>query len=215
MEKASIRSEHAMNRWRVYGLGEWGQTKGACITDYKWCHKGGDNEFYDLDGKPLEGFKPCGIGLDFGDNDPNAGIRLYKDESGRFIAEEVLYQSKLDLSTIYNRLHKYGDKVHADYSWPQSIRELSNRGLDIVRCEKGPDSIKNGIDLINDVEIYIVRGSNNLAKEIQVYRYKEDKDGNLVDGKYEGPDHAIDALRYVLVANSTKKEFKVINLWEE
>ena len=79
----------------------------------------------------------------------------------------------------------------------------------VLKCKKGPDSIKAGIDLINEVDLYVVRGSNNLAQEFQTYRYKHDKDGNLVDGKYEGPDHIVDALRYVLTRMRKKRTLKI------
>ena len=215
LEKQSTRSDYMMNEWRVYGLGEWGQTEGACITDYKFCHKGNENEFYDDNGNALEGFQLVGVGLDFGNNDPNAAVALYKDDSHRFIVEEILYQPKMEIDSIFNVIKKYDTVVYADYAWPQTINELNRRFSKIgatsrvLKCKKGPDSIKAGIDLINEVDLYVVRGSNNLAQEFQTYRYKHDKDGNLVDGKYEGPDHIVDALRYVLTRMRKKRTLKI------
>ena len=214
MKKDSERSDYMMNIWKVYGLGEWGTTEGACIKDYKFCHKA-DDAFYDDDGKPLQGFQLVGMGLDFGNNDPNAAVALYKDDSHRFIVEEIMYQPKMQLDSIYKIIEKYDTVVYADHAWPQSINELnvkfSNKGYSarVTPCKKGPDSIKAGIDLINEVDLYVVRGSNNLAQEFQTYRYKRDKDGNLVDGKYEGPDHLVDALRYVLTRNRKRREINV------
>ena len=209
LERQSTRSDYMMNEWKVYGLGEWGQTRGACITDYKWCHKASENEFYDDFGNALEGFKLVGMGLDFGNNDPNAAVNLFKDEHGRFIVEEILYQNKMDYKGIYNAIKGYDTKIYADYAWPLVIKELNRKGLRVLKCKKGPDSIKAGIDLINEVDLFVVRGSNNLAKEFQTYRYKENKDGDPMDGKYAGPDHLIDALRYVLTRNRTKKQVKI------
>ena len=208
LERQSTRSDYMMNEWLVYGLGQWGQTKGACIKDYKWCHRDTEGKFYDLDGNDMEGYRLCGVGLDFGNNDPNAAVALYKnDEKKSFIVDEILYKPKLSIKSIYNTINKYDARTYADYSWPQTINELNRLfgTSKVLKCKKGPDSIKNGIDLINEVDLYITRGSNNLAKEFQIYRYKEDKDGNLVDGKYEGPDHLVDALRYVLSRNIKKK----------
>lgn len=209
LEKQSTRSEYMMNEWKVYGLGEWGQVQGACIRDYKWCHKGNPGEFYDLDGNALEGYHLCGIGLDFGNNDPNAAVALYKNDSNGFIVDEILYRPHLEISAIYGALKGYETVIYADYAWPQTIMELNKKGLNVRKCKKGPDSIKNGIDLINEVDLFVTRGSNNLAKEFLTYRYKTDKDGNLVDGKYEGADHLVDALRYVLSRNIKKKQLKV------
>ncbi len=220
LKRQSTRSAYMLNEWKVYGLGEWGALAGACIKDYGWCHKGSDGSFYsveeDSEGNPagstLEGYKLCGIGLDFGNNDPNAGVALYKhSEKKSFIAEEILYKPGISIPYMHRLLSKYDTTIYADYSWPQTIMEL-NRLFNtnkVLKCKKGPDSIKNGIDLINEVELFVVRGSNNLAKEFQMYRYKEDKDGNLVDGKFEGPDHLVDALRYVLTRNIKKRKLKL------
>ena len=196
----STRSDYAMNEWKVYGLGEWGQTRGACITDYKFCRKDADGYFYDeKTGDALDGFQAVGVGLDFGDNDPNAAVLLHKHkERQSYIAEEIMYKPGLLPVDIYNELKDYDLDVYADYSNGTVLRDLDNRGLSIHKCRKGNDSIKYGTNLINELDLYIVRGSDNLQKEFELYRYKEDKDGNLVDGKYEGPDHLVDALRYVL-----------------
>ena len=208
LEKQSTKSDYMLNEWKVYGLGEWGQTRGACIKDYGECHYA-EGDFYDMDGKPIEGYKLAGIGLDFGNNDPNAAVALFKNDSNEFIAHEILYRPKMEIQSIWRALKDYDCIIYADYAWPQTINELRRKGLNIHKCKKGPDSIKNGIDLINEVPLKITRGSNHLAMEFQTYRYKEDKDGNLVDGKYEGPDHIVDALRYVLTRCIKKKQIKV------
>ena len=215
LERQSTRSEYMLNEWKVYGLGEWGQVQGACIRDYKWCHSGDPGEFYDLAGNPLEGYHLCGIGLDFGNNDPNAAVALYKNDSNSFIVDEILYKPHLEISQLYKAIKGYDTIIYADYAWPQTINELnrlfqrSNGTTPVRKCRKGPDSVKNGIDLINEVDLYVTRGSNNLGKEFLSYRYKQDKDGNLVDGKTEGPDHLVDALRYVLSRNIKKRNAKI------
>ena len=39
--------------------------------------------------------------------------------------------------------------------------------------------------------------------------HKQDKDGNLMDNKYEGPDHLVDSLRYVLSRFTGKRTVKI------
>ena len=213
LEAQSTRSESAMNEWKVYGLGEWGRTRGACIDDYKVCEATGEYpfvEFTDAEGQPLQGFSPRDIGMDFGDNDPNAGVLLYANEdSSEFIFDEILYKNKMRQEEIYKVLKKYDCLTYADYNFPQTLRFLQDKGLKVKKCRKGPDSIKHGIDLINEKTVYVTKRSKNLLNEFMTYRYKEDKDGNPVDGKYEGPDHLVDACRYVLKEN-TRPAFWVI-----
>lgn len=197
MESASTKSAYHENRWKVYGLGEWGTLEGACIKDYEV-----------VDNIP-DGYKLSDIGLDFGNNDPNAAVALYKDDSGGFLVDEVLYKPKLQIQDISKALKPFDATIFADYAWPQTINELRGLGHRIVKCKKGPDSIKAGIDMINEVDLKVTSRSKNLLNEFGLYRYKMDKDNTLVDGKFEGPDHAVDALRYVLTANKRKRQIKI------
>ena len=208
MERMSTRSEAMMWEWKVYGLGEWGQISGACISDYKICDVDDQGNFW-YNGEPLQGYQSGDIGLDFGNNDPNAAVKIYNKENESFIFDELLYKNKMDLSAIYDSIKFESGTIYADYAWPQTIKYLQDRGLQVKKCKKGPDSIKNGIDLINHKDIYVTSRSKNLLMEFQTYRYKEDKDGNKVDGKYEGPDHLVDACRYVLKENVKPKFFVV------
>ena len=186
-----------INYWRVYGLGLTGQVSGACVKDFKI-----------IDTIP-DGYYLVGVGLDFGNNDPNAAVALYKDDGDTFIFDEILYKPKISIDQIYSSIKTYDAITYADYAWPQSINELRKRGANIQKCRKGPDSIKYGIDLLNERDISVTKASENLILEFNSYRYKEDKDGQLVDGKYEGPDHLVDACRYVLTKNIKKRTLKI------
>ena len=190
-------SNYWWNWWQVYGLGLSGRIEGACIKDYKV-----------VDSIP-DGYFLKGIGLDFGVNDPNSAIALYKNDEGKFIFDEVLYKNKITLSEIYDSLKNIDTIVYADYAWKQNLIELERMGLNIKKCRKGANSIQQGIDLINEKEVSVTRSSENLLNEFELYRYKMDKNGNLEDGKFEGPDHAVDACRYVLKEN-TKPEFYIV-----
>ena len=199
LEKASHNSEYAMNQWRVYGLGEWGTVSGACISDYKI-----------IDSIP-DGYYLWGIGLDFGNNDPNAAVALYKhQENESFIFDEILYKNKMQISQIYDILQPYDALIYADYSWPQTIMELNRRGLHVLKCKKGPDSIKAGIDLINQTDVSITKRSKNILDEIGMYAYKMNNDGSHDDKKFVGPDHLIDAMRYVLTKAAGKRKAELI-----
>lgn len=189
-----------INYWRVYGLGLTGQIDGACITD-----------FDEIEEIP-DGYRLVGIGLDFGNNDPNAAVALYKNDESKFIFDEILYKNKLDISDISNALKDYDTWIYADYSWPQTIRELRKKGHIIYDCKKGPDSIKAGIDLLNELRIAVTTRSTNLLDEFNSYRYKKDKDGQFMDKKYEGPDHLVDACRYVITANVNRRRKRITNI---
>ena len=193
-------SSYWKNWWRVYGLGLTGQISGACIKDFKILN----------DNKIPDGFKLVGIGLDFGNNDPNAGVALYKhQEEERFVFDELLYKPKMHIQTIYKTFKDYDAQIIADYAWPQTINELRRLGLNVKECRKGKDSIKHGIDLINSKDVSITPRSENILLEFNSYAYKIDKNGLLEDGKYTGPDHLVDACRYVLTKNVKRKQIKI------
>ena len=198
-KKMAETSSYWKNWWRVYGLGLTGQIEGACIKDFRVMS---NNEI-------PEGYKLVGIGLDFGNNDPNAAVALYKNDSEEFCADEILYKPKLQISAISGALRSYDSVIYADYAWPQTINELKKLGHSVLKCKKGPDSIKYGIDLINAKNIKITPRSENLLHEFNSYAYKTDKNGILEDGKYTGPDHLVDALRYVLTKSVKRKQIKI------
>ena len=198
-KKKGETSTYWKNWWRVYGLGLTGMIEGACLTDYKI-----------LDSNDIpEGYRLAGIGLDFGNNDPNAAVALYKNDSEQFVFDEILYKPKIHISSISKALRKYDAVIYADYAWPQTINELRKLKHTVLKCKKGPDSIKAGIDLMNAKDISVTPQSENLIQEFQSYAYKTDKNGLLVDGKYSGPDHLVDACRYVLTKNVKRRQIKV------
>ena len=207
MKEQSTLSEFHMNKWKVYGLGEWGALEGACIKSYEV-----------IDHIP-DGFYLQGIGLDFGTVDPNAAVALYKNDANEFLFDEILYknQTKYQGDHMYEgiardiRAYSRDVMIYADYAWPMAIGILKRLGLRVRKCKKGPDSIKAGIDLINDNKIYVTEKSKNLLEEFALYRYKLDKDGNLMEGKYEGPDHLVDACRYVLGKSIKKRQARWIS----
>lgn len=192
--------QYDINWWRVYGLGLTGQIEGACVKD-----------FTILESNTIpDGYRLVGIGLDFGNNDPNAAVKLYKNDAEQFIFDELLYKPKLHIAQIYEALKPFDTYVYADYSWPQTIMELRKLGLTVLKCKKGPDSVKAGIDLLNEKQIGVTPRSENLIHEFNSYAYKMDKDGVLIDNKFEGPDHLVDACRYVLTRNINKRRAKIL-----
>jgi phage terminase large subunit len=56
--------------------------------------------------------------------------------------------------------------------------------------------------------LFIEKNSANIHSEFMSYKWKTDKDGNLLDVPEDNYNHSIDAIRYVLestIANKPKK----------
>jgi phage terminase large subunit len=177
--------------WRIYGLGEKGQSKSLIyhnwdIIDYFPEYV--DEEIY---------------GIDFGYNNPAVILRIgIKDQLDAYV-EEVLYESHLTNQQLIEKMLTLDplkrNKYRADCEDPGRIKEISDAGFDIEPCLKGKGSVKNGIDTAKRFKIHVTKGSPNTIKELRNYKWKEDKDGRIVDGEpIKFMDHAMDALRYVL-----------------
>jgi phage terminase large subunit len=61
---------------------------------------------------------------------------------------------------------------------------------------KGADSIMAGIDILKRHKLYVTKESKNIIKEMQNYKWAEDKNGNLLNKPIDAFNHAIDATRY-------------------
>ena len=85
----------------------------------------------------------------------------------------------------------------ADSAEPKSIAELQNMGcVRIRKARKGNDSIRFGINLVQQFHIYVHPDCKNTILELSNYRWKKDKAGNFMNDPEPDYDHLMDALRY-------------------
>ena len=97
-----------------------------------------------------------------------------------------------------------GTPVYCDHR-QELINMLHRAGVNARQAIKGKDSIDSGIKSMKQFTIFIHPDSKNLQREFKYYRYKEDKDGNPIGGKYsDSLNHAIDAARYAVSAMAYK-----------
>ncbi len=171
--------------WKIYGKGEFAPNDKA-IFQFTTCDE------YDADF--------VGFGIDFGfSNDPTALVAVYKS-GDRIYLEELLYEKGLVTSDIADRLKKLeitkSEEIWADSAEPRLIEELYRSGFNIKPVTKGKDSIKFGINVMNNYKIFVTNKSQNLINEMYAYQYATDKYGYVTDNPEGGLDHLIDAARY-------------------
>ena len=94
---------------------------------------------------------------------------------------------------------KPDESIVADSAEPKSIQELYAKGFNIEPSIKGPDSIKFGIAKVKEFEIGVTVGSVNIIRELKNYRWKMDKNGNNLNVPIDSFNHALDAVRYVVM----------------
>jgi phage terminase large subunit len=183
--------------WRIYGLGERGMSR-ATIFQF------GTSEI------PQEA-KLISYGLDFGyTNDPSALVAVYQHGDNLYL-DELLYRTGMTNRDLHHHLQSLGldrrDEIFADSAEPKSIEELHRFGWNIKPTAKGQDSINAGIDILKRHKIFATPRSNNLIKELQNYKWTEDKNGNLLNKPISVMDHALDASRYAVYNKLSKPNY--------
>ena len=152
-------------RYEVAGLGNWGIVDGLVYENFHIR----DFEITDI------GDAVTVSGLDFGfTNDPTAFFVGFADKANRklWVWDEI-YEKGMTNSRIYERIEALGyckNRIVADCADPKSIYELARLGLKINGSKKGTDSIRAGVQFIQDYEIIIKPRCVNFITEIQNYQ---------------------------------------------
>ena len=176
------------NYWRVYGLGERGQSRSLVYT-FQTCK--------DI---PAEA-KLVSYGLDFGfSNDPTSLVRTYLLDDNMYV-DELIYRTGMTNQDIAKEMQNLGldksNEVYADSAEPKSIEEIYRMGWNVKPTIKG--TINLGIDIIRRYNLYATEKSYNVIKELRNYKYIEDKNGQMTNKPVDNFNHGLDALRYSVV----------------
>ena len=176
------------NYWRVYGLGERGQSRSLVFT------------FSTIPSIPPRA-KLISYGLDFGfSNDPTAMVATYMEGDNIYVAE-LIYRTGMTNQDIDHEFSKLGldrrDEVYADSAEPKSIEEIHRMGWNVKSTSKG--TINQGIDMLRRYKLHVLETSSNVIKEMRNYKYIEDKNGDLTNKPVDKYNHACDALRYSVI----------------
>ncbi|MCL2888439.1 MAG: PBSX family phage terminase large subunit [Elusimicrobia bacterium] len=176
------------NYYRVFTLGEWGRNKNIIYENYNF-----------VDAPPQNALEII-WGIDFGFNNPAALVKIYLTDEG-VTAEEKLYKTNLTNKNIIERLSSIippadrGQTIYADAAEPDRIKEIYDAGFNILPANK---AVNPGIMSVKNRNLFILKSSANLIKEIQSYVWKTDLNGNVLEEPVKFNDHALDALRYAV-----------------
>lgn len=186
-------------RYAVAGLGGWGIVDGVIYEKWK-------EEVFDVKSETFLAQHPKAVsvfGLDFGyTNDPSAffcGV-LDVEHKQLFVFDEM-YEKGLSNKRIADNIKAMGygkERIVADSAEPKSIDELKSLSLRVKPAQKGKDSIKNGIQWIQDLEIIIHPRCVNFLTEISNYTWDVDKFGTKLNIPIDDFNHLMDAMRYAL-----------------
>lgn len=200
------------NWWKVYGLGQLGDVEGKIYRDWQI-----------IDDIPHEA-RLERYGLDFGySNDPSALVAIYYYNGG-YILDECLYQKGLSNKQIADLITNLTKAmVIADSAEPKSIDEISMYGVNIIPVVKGKDSVKQGIQYVQEQRISVTKRSINLIKEYRNYLWETDKEGRILNEPIGIFNHCMDAIRYgfdglrpknpIAVVQATQHNTSVKRVW--
>ncbi len=176
--------------YRIYTLGEWGTLGNVIFTNW---------EKTDLSQYKFDNYFN---GIDFGfADDPFAFIRVHYDKARKplFVVDEI-YQVELHNDEAAEILRKKisNEIVTCDSAEPKSIADLKRNGINARGAKKGKDSILHGVKWLQGKKIIVDEKCVNFIKELSGYKWREDKDGNVIPKPIDMNNHLIDALRYAM-----------------
>jgi phage terminase large subunit len=179
------------NLYRIYTLGEPGILKNTIFTNYQVFREA----------PPI--FEDVIYGLDFGYNNPTALIGVGFKENNIY-PMELIYESHLTNAELIQRMKhfKIGKApIYADASEPARIDEIARAGYNILPADK---SVTDGIDAVKRCKIFLNPDNVNILAEIKGYKYREDKNGHVLEEPVKFRDHSLDALRYAVHSHMKK-----------
>ena len=192
-------------RYAVAGLGGWGIVDGLVYENWV-------EESFTLEQIRKGHDLKTVCGLDFGyTNDPSAFVVMFIDlKSQDLWIWDEFYEKGLSnrkICSLITSMEYSKEKITADSQEPKSIDELHGMGLRIKGAKKGKDSIKNGIQWIQELKIHVHPRCVNFLTEISNYTWDKDKFGKKLNIPIDDFNHLMDGMRYGL------EDFIIGNRW--
>ena len=192
-------------RYKVAGLGEWGIVEGLIYENW-------EEKLFDIN--EVKQIAKTRFGLDFGyTNDPSALYCGMVDIPGKTIwVFDEMYKPGMSNEAIYAEVARMGyakERITADSAEPKSIDRLRDLGMQHIRkARKGRDSIKYGIDYLQDFHIIVHPRCVNFLTEISNYTWDTDsKTGKKLNVPIDDFNHLMDAMRYAHESDSKGETF--------
>jgi len=185
------------NLYNIYVLGRWGELKGLIYPDYQ------------LILQLPEEYEHRRYGIDFGYSNPMALVEV------RFIGQDVYiqecyYEQEQTTQQLIQFMDNYGisksDIIRCDSAEPDRIQSITEAKYKALQAKK---NVNSGIDVVKSYNLHITEGSVNLLKEIQSYKWAEDRNGNTLDTPSKMNDHILDALRYAIFTDIQKQTITI------
>lgn len=183
--------------YQIYCLGEWGVIGNVVFMNYVI-------EDYSYD---YADFDAVYQGQDYGFNHPSAFELVGMKDGELYIFDEVYKRQRTNGEFIEDSRQYFDERkllvivkngfTTADSAEPDRIKEWRQSGWNVTASKKGPGSEKFGIDFLKHHRMHINRARcPGIAAEIPIYKYREDKNGNVLDEFVDFKNDGIAAVRY-------------------
>lgn len=178
--------------YMVYCLNQWGYRTGTTVFHNIKVHN------FDI---PEHNMYNIRHGLDFGYNHATALMGNGYQDGEMYIFREEYAKRKLNHEFI-NMVNESGYPkdypIFADSANPDKIAEFNREGYKVTGATKGPGSLMRGVDYLKGLKTIHIHKSNcpNAAREFLKFKYKQIKDGTILDEVVEIDDDTIAAVRY-------------------
>ena len=187
-EIESLRDKN-QSLWQVYGLGMQAVVEGLIFRDVEYIE--------DIPPYVRKRWR----GMDFGfTNDPTAIVTVGVDGDNLYI-DEVAYSTQMLSGDIIRTLKAQAEQLEviAESADPRLIQEIYRAGINIHPVKKFAGSIDAGIQKMLQYKLHITKRSTNIIKEQKNYTYRQDKEGKWLNEPIDAYNHAMDAVRYVVM----------------
>jgi phage terminase large subunit len=198
---AALENETDAYYYNVYTLGNWGVLGSVIFKNWR---------VEEFDTATFDNYRH-GVDWGFAD-DPFAYIKSHLDKMRKrlYVCDEIEAVGLLNNESAPMVKEKVGnDLVICDSAEPKSVSEFRTFRVNSKGAKKGAGSIEYGIKFLQGLEIIIHPRCQNFKNEISKYKYKEDKNGNVLPIPVDKDNHLIDALRYSLENDMTNNQVTV------
>jgi phage terminase large subunit len=201
-----MRKEQDPDGFRIYGLGEWGETGGLILHNYVIEELPTDFEMYDT----------VHYAQDFGFNHANCILECgFKDDEIYILRELYVFEKDTDEIISLAAAADFDKKkiMYCDSAEPDRIKMWQKAGYRARAVVKGSGSVKAQIDYLKQHKIHINACCTNTIKEIQQWKWQKDtKTGLYIDEPVSVFDDAMAALRYCIEPYRQDKRLKTMKI---
>lgn len=149
---------------------------------------------------------PYYFGSDYGFHpDPDVLVKVAIDNKRKYIyVKECFCFTQMKPTDLVKEIVSYvgKDTLHSESADQRITAMLKAERVNVIPTQKYPNSVVDGIRMVQDYTIIVSPESTKIAKELNNY---VEKNGKPLSNGY---DHFLDAIRYVVMGVLTKKPKK-------